>query len=275
MEAILTDLEWMHLKEMVDILEPFAEATRLTEGEHLPTISLVVPTLLSLNRHLEQYCYKAKLLRTVVTELQISLKERFYGVFRNLSLCDEIPTLVEIGNQHPFGEPVYLLAAVLDPMFSFQWMIDLDISDWQKDHIRGKVTDLIVEEADFLLLQSTSDPGENDDAFEQKQACMKLFANYKKRTSDGHLKNTNSQLDEYFEVVVEDNQLGCFKFWRVNKRRFSSLYCVAKKVFAIPASSTAIERVFSRGEVMFRPYTSNLTDKVLSALICLKCNQNI
>ncbi|CAB1313696.1 unnamed protein product, partial [Coregonus sp. 'balchen'] len=45
---------WNLLKELVDILKPFGEATDLTQGEKVITISAVVPSILSLNHHLEK-----------------------------------------------------------------------------------------------------------------------------------------------------------------------------------------------------------------------------
>ena len=46
--------EWNQLKELCDILKPFAQATDLTQGEKCVTVSAVLPSVLSLNNHLEK-----------------------------------------------------------------------------------------------------------------------------------------------------------------------------------------------------------------------------
>lgn len=135
-EAVLTVREWAHLNELVDILQPFAEATSLTQGDKVPTISLVIPTVLALNRHLTSYSRKAKYLKGVITALQASLHRRYLGIFTNFGMSSEPEELVNI---HPFGDAVYLLAAVVDPSFALHWMVDVNVSDGAKDRIRTKL----------------------------------------------------------------------------------------------------------------------------------------
>lgn len=48
------------------ILGPFAEATELTEGEKIITISMVVPTVLDLNTHLIQMDSPKSLCRPLI-----------------------------------------------------------------------------------------------------------------------------------------------------------------------------------------------------------------
>lgn len=45
--------EKAQLKDLCTLLEPFSEATGLTEGDHQATISMVVPTVLDLRNHLK------------------------------------------------------------------------------------------------------------------------------------------------------------------------------------------------------------------------------
>uniref|UniRef100_A0A3Q3AAB9 HAT C-terminal dimerisation domain-containing protein n=1 Tax=Kryptolebias marmoratus TaxID=37003 RepID=A0A3Q3AAB9_KRYMA len=100
-KLLFTIREWNLLKEMVDILKPFEEATDLTKGEKIVTISAVVPSVLSLNHHLEKLKPQVRFLNGLVSSLQASLNKRFLGIFIN---------------------PVYLKAAALDPAFSLLWV---------------------------------------------------------------------------------------------------------------------------------------------------------
>ncbi|CAB1330002.1 unnamed protein product [Coregonus sp. 'balchen'] len=67
---------WNLLKELVDILKPFGEATDLTQGEKVITISAVVPSILSLNHHLEKLKPQVRFLSGLVRGLQASLKKK-------------------------------------------------------------------------------------------------------------------------------------------------------------------------------------------------------
>ncbi|XP_030264667.1 zinc finger BED domain-containing protein 4-like [Sparus aurata] len=108
-----TAREWNLLKELVDILKPFGEATDLTQGEKVITISAVVPSILSLNHHLEKLKPQVCFLSGLVRSLQASLNKRFLGIFINMKMAR-----TQDGITAPFSDPVYLKAAALDPAFS-------------------------------------------------------------------------------------------------------------------------------------------------------------
>lgn len=77
-ELLFTAQEWNLLKEIADIWKPFREATDLTHSEKTVTISCVVPSVLSLNYHLEKLTPQVRFLNGLVRSLQAS----FY-----VSLC--------------------------------------------------------------------------------------------------------------------------------------------------------------------------------------------
>ncbi|KAK5901471.1 hypothetical protein CgunFtcFv8_026337 [Champsocephalus gunnari] len=70
------------------------------------TISSVVPSVLSLNHHLEKLKPQVRFLSSLVRSLQVSLKKRFGGIFINVKMA----TLTQDGT-----------AAALDPAFSLMW----------------------------------------------------------------------------------------------------------------------------------------------------------
>ncbi|XP_058502633.1 uncharacterized protein LOC131470676 [Solea solea] len=116
-ELSFTPREWNLLKELVDILKPFGEATDLTQGEKVVTISAVVPSVLSLNHHLENLKPQVCFLSGLVGILQASLNKRFLGIFINVKMAR-----TQDGITAPFSDPVYLKAAALDPAFSLLWV---------------------------------------------------------------------------------------------------------------------------------------------------------
>lgn len=62
------------------VLKPFGEATDLTQGENIVTISAVVPSVLSLNHHLQKMRSEVRFLTGLVRQLEASLKKRFLGI---------------------------------------------------------------------------------------------------------------------------------------------------------------------------------------------------
>jgi hypothetical protein len=66
-------------------------------------------------------------------------------------------------------------------------------------------------------------------------------------------------------------------FWNSEniKNEYCQLYNAAIRVLSVPASSAAIERVFSQGGLIAVPHRVGMTDKTLSSLIFLKCNFNM
>lgn len=138
-EIVLTVREWAQFKELVDILQPFLEATSINPGHNLPTVSLALPTVLALNRHLDQYSKNTKHLKFLFVALQTFLTRRFLEVFTNIGMSDK--ESIELGSIHPFGAPVHVLAAVLDPEFGFHCLVDATGDEVQKDTIRSKVKD--------------------------------------------------------------------------------------------------------------------------------------
>jgi len=71
---------------------------------------------------------------------------------------------------------------------------------------------------------------------------------------------------------IEENTL---QFWdRSQTNSLDKLYLPTSRALNLPASSAAVERVFSQGGIVMRPHKERLTDKPLSHLIFLKCNES-
>lgn len=118
-------------------MKPFAEATDLTQGEKIVTISSVVPSVLSLNHHLEKLKPQVCFLSSLVRSLQASLIKRFLGIFINVKMASAKDTTA------PFSDPVYLKAAILDPAFSLQWvehhvLVSPEVKEVVAQKVKGK-----------------------------------------------------------------------------------------------------------------------------------------
>uniref|UniRef100_A0A8C2HU02 HAT C-terminal dimerisation domain-containing protein n=1 Tax=Cyprinus carpio TaxID=7962 RepID=A0A8C2HU02_CYPCA len=99
---ILSQREYAQLKELIEVLDPFLEATNLTQGEKTVTVSVVVPCVLTLHSHLQEIRERVRYCGPLVRALENSMKARG-------------PT------KFPFTI-AYFVASVLDPAFGFQWL---------------------------------------------------------------------------------------------------------------------------------------------------------
>jgi hypothetical protein len=126
---------------------------------------------------------------------------------------------------------------------------------------------------------STSSMAEDQDASPPPVKRSKLFACYTMKTSSVHPPtDIASQIRKYLDSDFDScNIANALSFWNSEniKNEYCQLYNAAIRVLSVPASSAAIERVFSQGGLIAVPHRVGMTDKTLSSLIFLKCNFNM
>jgi len=141
---IITVRDFAMLKELVDILEPFAEATELTQGEKYATIGCVTPCVVGLYNCLCHFQQSAKYHGSVVRTLMDSLQTRFGGLLTNVGILDD-------PSNQGFADMIYPMASLLDPNYGFVWLEDdLPVSVAVKDGLQQKLVETITTEAEAL-----------------------------------------------------------------------------------------------------------------------------
>ncbi|XP_060723328.1 uncharacterized protein LOC132844154 isoform X1 [Tachysurus vachellii] len=270
--------EWNQLKNLGSVLFPFAEATDLTEGEKMVTISMVVPTVLDLNTHLLQISESQSHCRPLATSLRQSLLKRFSGIFVRTKMVEQN------GKEDQFNHNVYFLATMLDPQFGLNW-VDLDVTNnespdsvkkFREDLKRTLIDSLTAEveaTADGDMLHSGGDVDETSDSPPGK--CPRLLARYRAHKHLSHSAKDaciSAQIHKYFDAIQNTDTNTALEFWSTNREKFPQLYSLVVKVLSIPASSAPVERVFSKGGLIVRPHRARLTHKMVTALVFLKSN---
>ena len=71
---------------------------------------------------------------------------------------------------------------------------------------------------------------------------------------------------------VPDIILADLLFWRNNHFKLPIFSIVARKILAIPATSAAVERFFSKTGFIMRPHRRRLGDTISEQLFYLKAN---
>ena len=57
------------------------------------------------------------------------------------------------------------------------------------------------------------------------------------------------------------------------QQQFKALSPFLESLFAVPATSAPVERVFSHGGLFMRPHRARMNDQLLSDLVFIKCNK--
>ena len=139
---VITVRDFAMLQELVDILEPFAEATDLTQGQKYATIGCVTPCIISLYNCLSRLQQSTKYHGPVVRELMESLQTRFGGLLTNVGVLDE-------PSNDGYADFIYPVASLLDPNYGFVWLEDdLPVSVAVKESLQQRLIDTITKEAE-------------------------------------------------------------------------------------------------------------------------------
>ena len=126
------------LQEFVQIFERFEDATDLIQADKYVSISLAVPTIISLDKHLSDFKSSYCNSHTIVNALLESLKVRF---------------------NHILDDPFYRIAATLDPSFKLKWC--------QTPEIREQTIMLVREEVHKVYTsRDTAQPAQSNEGAE-------------------------------------------------------------------------------------------------------------
>lgn len=236
-DLTLNNVEKAMLRELVEVLEPFEEATDMVQGDKHVSISLALPSVLGLRKHLAEVITHQ--CTGIVTGLSQALDRRLAGILE---------------------DPLYVTATTLDPQFKLSWSSD---RDWHKQ--------VLLEEVGKHT-QAVSPPEACMDAQPSPSKRSRLFSFIKQRPTT-QAKSTEQELSAY--LLEEPTDEDPLQYWKRKSIDFPLLSQVAKKVFTIPATSTTVERIFSLVGKTLRPERCRPLPKNLETLIYLKANFNL
>lgn len=108
----------------------------------------------------------------------------------------------------------------------------------------------------------------------------KLFANYNRlnatATTDGSSETSVlDTLNKYLTMDINGNETDSLTFWTQHKTSYEKLIPAVLRILPVPASSAPVERVFSFGGIFLRPNRARMSEKLLSTLVFLRCNEEL
>ena len=238
----LTPHERSTLGDMMSVLTPFEEATDHAQIQNTAAAGHVIPSIRGLRSTLSGMSkkYNGKL----VVGLSKSLEKRLVTYERN---------------------PVFQMAAALDPRFKFKWCKDATEE--------ANVQSLIVRQLS-ISPNATVDQSDTTEAPPMKRSRLYSFMNerYPSDTTAPQPDTTHDELKRYDNSPCIPEQNDPLRYWGVHADILPLLTQLALRHLVVPASSAAVERLFSVGGKFFRPERCRLSDKTFEALMCIKNN---
>ena len=258
------------LQELVDILDPFFEISVKCQSDSIVTASLVVPAIAHLVVQLRDMKGNISTLTKLVEELQSSVQKRFTGIIHRFNF-------EHVETEEPFSDPVYFMAAVLDPSFKFYWMHDLRLPVNNENRLKQNIIQLILDDiTNDPMMKLESDKEKTNTASSsfplQNKTKKKLFM-YNSSTDESNYScrlNPAAELDSY----LNDPLRSPFSdYWMAS--RLTILKRFVRRIFSVQASSAPIERIFPHAGLIMSARRTNMSEETFRNLVFLKVNQNL
>jgi hypothetical protein len=227
------------LTELKQLLQPFCSVTEKLEAEFEVTSSQILPNIIGLRRKVANMITPS--CTSVKTGLIVSMDKRFS------SLSDDAH---------------YVVSAALDPKFKLKWC--------RSTEEECKFRKLVIEHCEQIALP---DAASSNDSTAEADDDLLGYMNVKQ----GIQGNTNTSISEVDLYLATDSAEAAASFWNIssNVQRFPRLYQLHLQHHCIPATSAAMERVFSSAGYIVNPRRSRLSDELLEQMLIAKCNKDL
>jgi hypothetical protein len=257
---------------------------------------LTIPTL-TLNEILIQSKYKHLCFNShdldVLNEFICLLSSRFGGLLEQLEInLDE--TCVDFKENKRFynlyKDPVFLFAPFLDGMFNLGWINESSLSDPAKERVCEKIKQLILDQYIVIEYVNSKSTSSDIELIEEQQAPSdqtpgtpglkrkSLFSN----TQNEQKLSKKKPVDQYkcikeeIENYLYDSDCDSMVLLKSTaSTSYKTLSKLAAKFLCVPATSAAVERIFSQSGFISRSLRARMSRKTLQQLTLLKCNSEI
>lgn len=229
------------LKDLVEILTPFEDATDIVQTSNVPSAGYVLPCVRGLLHHIDN-CY-TKFHSSFVQALRASLVARMSSYESNDS---------------------YVIAAILDPRFKLRWCVD------SGNKVRNQEL-LKLESRKWLTSSAIGDQSDGRNGEEPPPKKIKgkgLFDFMEEPTSESLRSSNDSDIENYLSAPCQPMTINPASYWKENGSEYGqTLPRMAKEILSIPSSSAPVERLFSIAGKVFTPSRSRLKDSRFEQLM--------
>ena len=177
---------------------------------------------------------------------------------------------------------LYVHAAVLTPKYGFKWLNYDERETFDKNGIIRAVENYILKHPLKSSSQATPSVTTQADSVSSRPVKSLRIMSFLDDDDDylsamSNRRSITKQFDDYLESIRklsnENKETGLFS--AKYEKEWPELAAYTKSILTVPASSSAVERVFSVGGAILRPSRRRLSDKLFQMLMFLKCNWHL
>lgn len=252
-DLLLKDSQWKLAEQLVEILEPFENATTAISGQKYVTLSLLMPIASHLYSAMAGECNKqglATAAKSVARKLKSEMLRKFPDV------CCPSPMSLSV------------VCACLDPRFRCLQFLDDEKAEATKEHVK----DLLLEHtaAASSLVTPVEPPAKKKPV--PTSGLSRLLSRGASDDSAAGSDSRLKELDIYFKEGEADVDVSPLDWWKVNASRYPHLSQLARRYLSVPATSVPSERIFSAAGRLVTKLRSRLSPSHVDAAIFLSVN---
>jgi len=265
----LTATEWQQLAELVQILQPCAEAIKLMEGERYPTLSHVIPLVLMVSAMLrgktaqQPHMPDFSLYTSAVNEVRLSILEemRVPGRFDHFSRAARFACALDPRHKHlSFLQPLER-----DSVFH-------DIVSFHRSTTPAQAVAPPNVDEEMKAASQPSQPTQSPPGGQSLYHPLSLTALLRFSMGPGNAdSDIHTEIQSYRASPASQDE-DPLAWWRTHEILFPKLAKLAKKFLAIPASSAPSERAFSKVGIVVDKRRASLLPEKANQLVFLKHN---
>ncbi|GBC14992.2 zinc finger BED domain-containing protein 1-like [Rhizophagus irregularis DAOM 181602=DAOM 197198] len=301
---LLLPHEWNLLKQIVDLLEPFEDATTYFSGTSYATLSIIYPLIqvlkfkyaendevndddLELEQDAPNFQHEESDEESDLSdsdeednpeldtpEQSMTHHHQTRSKAAAASTIQPAQDILKIMKQTIYNslfvywnEPIMigLLASLLDPRLK-------TLSNWDEETRNKAKTELMhqfKELIDLNLVQSSP-----SGSLSQQQHHSRLHSSIFGMQVTA---NPFSELESYLDPIrtpIADHSVNPFEWWAIRKTQFPNVAKLARKYLSIPGSSVPSERLFSDVSNQITAKCTRLDSKLAGKMMFLKRNSN-
>jgi hypothetical protein len=245
--------EWERAEVVCNLLKVFKRGTKVVFGSKYPTSNLYFHQIWEVRQVLKE---SASSTNPIIASMVREMQKKFDKYWRISYLTNCIPV-------------------ILDPRFKFGF-IDFHLKQAFGDYADTYITRVDIALANLFAAYSS----QTRDGFEhinQQSDTMSTAQGYPWSDWSHYLsiqsKQGSNELDRYLQDELfpcDEEGFDILHWWKMHSPKYLILARIARDVLAIPASTVASESAFSTGSRIISDYRSNLSSKIVEALVCLQ-----
>ena len=251
-EYMLDGNDHLLLQDLEQFLTIFEDVTKNFCKSNAPTINIVIPLKLAIERQLKNNTYKT----SALTDLQ------------NL-IIDNLNKRVQVSTEAK-------LACILDPELKnntlFESMLDYESP---MDLILDNIYNYIKKPDEDAIMINVENDEEEEDNDDDRQMLRNKLADLGGKCITSNLASQSDDLEKEIRQYLKDTtqRKSLLKFWKKKVIEYPNLSKLARSIYCIPATSAPSERIFSLSGLLITATRSSLKDTSIKYSLFLQVNK--